>query len=625
MQSHRSRKQFLSDILTPNNGHWARSLLYNLLLTLIGAVCIVSPLLVLARPSHVWFNVSLGATIGVVLVAFIYLAAQGHTTLVSYLLSFFVLVVITISVYHFGGVYSVNSAGYFLVLVVAGVLLSGRGVLFFGVGSLLSILYLYHLEAQGIVSYPPPTTDSVADLLALFTYMGLSALLLYVAVKNMNTAYTLLHSREQELKQAVRRLKSTTRAAHIAAAQAKEATRAKAEFLANMSHEIRTPLNAIVGMTDLMQRTELTPKQREYMQAVASSGDALLTLINDILDFSKIEAGKLDLEQSPFSLHDCLMEALNMLQEKADRKGLDLSLRIDSDVPPLIVADLARLRQVLVNLVGNAVKFTHEGSVSVSVEQIAAGDDGRQILQFAVADTGIGIPQKKLDLLFDSFSQVDASTTRQFGGTGLGLAICKRLVELMGGRIWVESEVQIGSTFYFTVPVRPHEVAPQLSDRREAQPRNGQQASRQSETFAEPKDAGFDHELAQRYPLQILVAEDNQVNQIVALRFLEQFGYEADVANNGVEALKAVENHHYDVILMDVQMPQLDGIQATQHILQQYSAEKRPFIVAMTAHALKGDRERLLELGMDLYLEKPVRPARLAEILESVGQKRRRQ
>ncbi|MFW5942740.1 MAG: ATP-binding protein [Chloroflexota bacterium] len=613
------------DVLRPNNDHWAESLLYNLLLTLIGAAIIVSPLLVLARPSHIWFNVSLGATIGIVLGAFIYLTTQGYTTLVSYLLSFFVLVVITISVYHFGGVYSVNSAGYFLVLVVAGVLLSGRGVLLFGAGSLLSILYLYHLEAQGLVSYPPPTTDSVADLLALFTYMGLSALLLYVAVKNMNTAYTLLHRREKELKQTVRRLKTTTHAARKAAAQAEEATRAKAEFLANMSHEIRTPLNAIIGMTDLMQRTELTAKQREYMQAVASSGDALLTLINDILDFSKIEAGKLDLEQSTFSLHDCLMDSLNMLQEKADRKGLNLSLRVDDEVPPVVIADLARLRQVLVNLIGNAVKFTREGSVTVSVERVATGDDDRQILQFAVADTGIGIPQDKLNLLFDSFSQVDASTTRQFGGTGLGLAICRRLVELMGGRIWVESEVQKGSTFYFTVPVHPHELAPQPQARSTAQPRNGQRARAQAATPAKAKENHFDRQLAQRYPLKILVAEDNEVNQVVALRFLEQFGYEADVANNGVEALKALKKRHYDLILMDVQMPQLDGIQATQHILQHYSAQERPLIVAMTAHALKGDRERLLELGMDLYLEKPVRPARLARVLKTVGKKRHAQ
>ncbi|MFW6184409.1 MAG: response regulator, partial [Chloroflexota bacterium] len=230
-----------------------------------------------------------------------------------------------------------------------------------------------------------------------------------------------------------------------------------------------------------------------------------------------------------------------------------------------------------------------------------------------------------LNLLFDSFSQVDASTTRQFGGTGLGLAICRRLVELMGGRIWVESEVQKGSTFYFTVPVHPHELAPQPQARSTAQPRNGQRARAQAATPAKAKENHFDRQLAQRYPLKILVAEDNEVNQVVALRFLEQFGYEADVANNGVEALKALKKRHYDLILMDVQMPQLDGIQATQHILQHYSAQERPLIVAMTAHALKGDRERLLELGMDLYLEKPVRPARLARVLKTVGKKRHAQ
>ncbi|MHB8118931.1 MAG: PAS domain-containing hybrid sensor histidine kinase/response regulator [Methanothrix sp.] len=420
-------------------------------------------------------------------------------------------------------------------------------------------------------------------------YLMGSAAVLYDSAGNVFGAIESIRDITEQ-KQAEDRLIEAKEAAEAAA-------RSKSDFLANMSHEIRTPLNAVLGLTGLLLNSDLTAQDRDYVETVRSSGNTLLSVINEILDFSKIEGGKMELECQPFHLRECIAVAVDLVKAAADQKGLVMKYGLDDVIPAYFKGDVTRLRQVLVNLLSNAVKFTHAGTIEISVtaKPIQTTNSWQYELHFSVSDTGIGIPEEKLDRLFQSFSQIDSTTTRKYGGTGLGLAISRRLVELMGGEIWVVSQPGLGSTFHFTILA---EEAEEISIPVDS-------CATRAKTVACRENARS---------LRILLAEDNAVNQMVAIQMLKRLGYSADVAGNGLEVLQAIERQPYDVVLMDVQMPEMDGLVAAQEIRKLWP--KGPRIIAITAYALKGDRERCLAAGMDDYISKPIVIEELRRVLE---------
>ncbi|OHC86153.1 MAG: hypothetical protein A2546_10035 [Sphingobacteriia bacterium RIFOXYD2_FULL_35_12] len=491
-----------------------------------------------------------------------------------------------------GGIEGPTKTAYLMSVVAAMMILPKRFHLPFIIITILLIIGLYVLELKNpewLIPYPSNEIKQIDIIITTILYLIIIAVSVSLYKRTYDIDRNNLIKKSNDLEESKEYLSETKQ-------QAEAATKAKSRFLANMSHEIRTPLNGIIGTIDLLQHTPLNAEQEELMLSLKSSSTHLLEIVNDVLDISKIEADKLELFEGPCNLQNIVQQvtAISSPRLMALKKSIVLSASIHPSVENEIIADESRIKQVLINLLGNAIKFTDTGSIQLEVTANHI-DESLQELHFAVSDTGIGISEENIQSLFIPFNQIDSTATRKFSGTGLGLSICRKIIEEMGGRIWVESQVGKGSTFKFIIPVQVNLVR-----------KNQQQPQRNTAGIISGTEIK---------PLKMLVAEDNNMNQLLATKMFKKIGYIIEIANNGKEAVEMTAKYDYDLVFMDIHMPEMDGIEATQKILNS-GKEKIPIIIAMTANAVKDAEEEYLALGMKDIVTKPFTIEQLRKVLE---------